>query len=338
MLLSISGTKDCSASLQEAKESSNFLQSRVNRLLENNQEMALRLSRLELPTNKTMNSADAKPSLGVHSCRNPNIVYDELQNELSAGEFLSDIHSSRAYARSAQKISCLSHPRSTSRSLRWSFLSKMSMSDVSNISVISILVATDDVSKREHYMPIDGQKDKSVSCDYFDSTMGIDLGTTQDANISELQFDPIAHPENNERPIHEAEEESLILPSVSPSPTQNFESFRHQIAYDDPCYVVLPAALIKNEVDTDWRRYALYIVFGDGDGDEARCLGMYNQPLRIFQSYDRRGRKPMFMLRRHNTPVFGFTTFGELGSLKKIGSGYPEELVNIVYPFATKIA
>lgn len=39
--------------------------------------------------------------------------------------------------------------------------------------------------------------------------------------------------------------------------------------------------------------------------DEERCLGLSERPLILFKQLDKEGRKPMFMLRRHPTPVEG---------------------------------
>lgn len=76
-----------------------------------------------------------------------------------------------------------------------------------------------------------------------------------------------------------------------------FKSFR--VSLEDPCYKVLPAALRKYNIDADWRQYALYIVYGD----QERCVGLEEKPLALFKELDRDGKKPMFMLRRLQTPI-----------------------------------
>lgn len=61
----------------------------------------------------------------------------------------------------------------------------------------------------------------------------------------------------------------------------------------------------------DWRQYALYIVHGD----QERCLGLNEKPLILFKQLDREGRKPMFMLRKHASPMEGISsTVGEGGA------------------------
>jgi protein STE50 len=82
--------------------------------------------------------------------------------------------------------------------------------------------------------------------------------------------------------------------SAGSAPTvEIFKSFR--VSMDDPCYKVLPAALKKYQINADWRQYALYIVYGD----QERCLDLQERPLILFKQLDREGKKPMFMLRRH---------------------------------------
>ncbi|KAH0544349.1 hypothetical protein FGG08_001490 [Glutinoglossum americanum] len=83
-------------------------------------------------------------------------------------------------------------------------------------------------------------------------------------------------------------------PGSAGAPTvEIFKSFR--VSMDDPCYKVLPAALKKYQINADWRQYALYIVYGD----QERCLDLQERPLILFKQLDREGKKPMFMLRRH---------------------------------------
>ena len=81
-----------------------------------------------------------------------------------------------------------------------------------------------------------------------------------------------------------------------------FKSFR--VTMEDPCYKVLPAALKKYGINADPSQYALYIVYGD----QERCLGRDEKPLILFKQLDKEGRKPMFMLRKQNTPLEGHTS------------------------------
>jgi hypothetical protein len=110
---------------------------------------------------------------------------------------------------------------------------------------------------------------------------------------------------------------SSSAPSTRENPqVEIFKSFR--VSIDDPCHKVLPVALKKYNITADWRQYALYIVHGD----QERCLGLNEKPLILFKQLDREGRKPMFMLRKHASPMEGISsTVGANG-----GQGLGEQM------------
>ncbi|KAL1635667.1 hypothetical protein SLS58_010170 [Diplodia intermedia] len=81
-----------------------------------------------------------------------------------------------------------------------------------------------------------------------------------------------------------------------------FRSFR--VGADDTTRTVLPVALRKHNVVGDARQYALYIVHGD----QKRCLGLNEKPLTLFKRLEGEGRRPVFMLRKHATPVKGVSS------------------------------
>ncbi|ORY76021.1 hypothetical protein BCR37DRAFT_383572 [Protomyces lactucae-debilis] len=73
-----------------------------------------------------------------------------------------------------------------------------------------------------------------------------------------------------------------------------FKSFR--VGLDDPCSKVLPAALKKYKINSDWREYSLFICYQD----QERCLGLDEKPLLVFQELQRANKSPVFMLRKQN--------------------------------------
>ncbi|KAL1623165.1 hypothetical protein SLS54_004652 [Diplodia seriata] len=81
-----------------------------------------------------------------------------------------------------------------------------------------------------------------------------------------------------------------------------FKSFR--VGIDDTTRTVLPIALKKHNIIGDSRQYAMYIVHGD----QKRCLGLNEKPLALFKRLESEGRRPMFMLREHATPVKGVSS------------------------------
>ena len=104
---------------------------------------------------------------------------------------------------------------------------------------------------------------------------------------------------------------SLVRSRKSAPPPEIFKSFG--VSMEDPVVKIIPAALKKHGIgDSDSSEYALYIAYEDRE----RCLGMHEQPLKIFKELAREGRKPLFILRRHPTPLEGWTGLGA-------GSRYP---------------
>jgi hypothetical protein len=82
-------------------------------------------------------------------------------------------------------------------------------------------------------------------------------------------------------------------PSSGSSPSvEIFKFFR--VSMDDPCYKVLPAALKKYNIKESWEHYALYIVYGD----QERYLQLNEKPLILFKQLHKKGKEPMFMLRK----------------------------------------
>lgn len=80
----------------------------------------------------------------------------------------------------------------------------------------------------------------------------------------------------------------------SASSVEIFKSFK--VGMEDPCWMVLPAALKKYNISAPPEQYALYIVYGD----QERCLERDEKPLILFKELDKGGKKPMFMLRKTN--------------------------------------
>ena len=71
--------------------------------------------------------------------------------------FEEDLQTSRVYQRIAPRHSLSSLPSSAVRSLGWSFLSGVSLADISNISVVSLPISLKDLSNPQHYRFEGGQ-------------------------------------------------------------------------------------------------------------------------------------------------------------------------------------
>lgn len=111
--------------------------------------------------------------------------------------------------------------------------------------------------------------------------------------------------------------------SASNATIDSFKSFR--VGLDDPCSKVLPAALKKYRINSDWREYSLFICYAD----QERCLGMEEKPLLVFQELQRANKSPVFMLRKLEAgttsvlPVRGGHAHGGGGG----GAGHVEQEV-----------
>lgn len=83
--------------------------------------------------------------------------------------------------------------------------------------------------------------------------------------------------------------------STGSDAVDQFKSFR--VNLDDPCSKVLPAALKKYKIQSDWREYSLFICYAD----QERCMGLDEKPLLVFQELQKANKSPVFMLRKHET-------------------------------------
>ncbi|KAF8854438.1 hypothetical protein BDZ45DRAFT_43262 [Acephala macrosclerotiorum] len=92
---------------------------------------------------------------------------------------------------------------------------------------------------------------------------------------------------------------SQVLSQTVPGSVEIFKSFR--VALDDQTCKVLPAAMKKYNIDAPYENYSLFVVFGD----QERMLGLDEQPLMVFKELERKGLKPMFMLRKMIVEVGG---------------------------------
>ncbi|KAK6435516.1 hypothetical protein LTR95_008301, partial [Oleoguttula sp. CCFEE 5521] len=115
----------------------------------------------------------------------------------------------------------------------------------------------------------------------------------------------------------------------SPTPTLTFSPSSPTSPSIIPTIISLPTspkttisqtldqALKRYNIHDDWRQYALYIVHGD----QERCLGLKEKPLLLFKQLDKEGRKPMFMLRRHASPMDGWSGAAGSGGGGGVGGG-----------------
>ncbi|KAL9584724.1 MAG: hypothetical protein Q9212_001937 [Teloschistes hypoglaucus] len=139
-------------SADEAAESSRELRNLVLRALDNNNDLATRFDDDPLPSASLLGgSGPSAISEDDHDTirADPGPIREESSNptfEAPMGfAFDEDLQTTRVYSRLTYQRSGLSLPSSTGRSRGWSFLSDVSLSEVTNISIISLPLSLTDL-------------------------------------------------------------------------------------------------------------------------------------------------------------------------------------------------
>ena len=78
-------------------------------------------------------------------------------NKSFAHSFDDDLRQSRVYARATHRFSNSSLPSAANRSMGWSFFSDMSLSDISDLSVIALPIFSQELWNSQHYVSIDSK-------------------------------------------------------------------------------------------------------------------------------------------------------------------------------------
>ncbi|KAL8830886.1 MAG: hypothetical protein Q9191_001182 [Dirinaria sp. TL-2023a] len=150
-LYNVQGAYSLSVTTEEAIESSSALKDLVLKTLESNEEIVRRLEGFQAATAAPSVNAETRT---IIKGANDN---ESVQNEASGNDHIDtvadvkatafsftfdrELQSTRVYGRVADRQSSLSLPSSTGRSRGWSFLSEVTLSDVSNISVVSLPIS-----------------------------------------------------------------------------------------------------------------------------------------------------------------------------------------------------
>ena len=152
-----------SASLDQATSSVETLTGLVQQVLQTNQELCLRIRNLELlPSDPTVRSAasfhEHDDEDGASTIRPKRLASDpgseasdNRLRDITSFAFEQDLRQSKVYRRVWRRNSTVSLSSSAAPSFGWSCLSEMSLANVSNISVISLPIAANELSNGEHY-------------------------------------------------------------------------------------------------------------------------------------------------------------------------------------------
>lgn len=165
--------------------------------------------------------------------------------------FDQDLQRTRVYSRTARLPDCtFSLSSSAVRSVGWSMLSGLSVSDISNISVLALPISIDELYNGRHF------------------------GANHDLKLDQ------------------PEEEQ---PSITRKPCYHLTFKPLDDATDDPCPVIITAALRKHNIRAHSWRYSLYMTHAGSAMVKTVELG--ELPMRLFRQLEAEGKNPCFELR-----------------------------------------
>ena len=175
----------CSASMEEARASSKELHNMVQRVLESNEDISRRLNALEMPCNGShsfigTSNGDAEETIDDRETIRPDVDSStDFQATFQIPDFSftfdQDLQTSRVYTRAAHQQSNFSVRSAAVQSLSWSMISGISLSAVSNISVISLPISANELWNGQHYNPESHLQADTVTLNEFDGVHYADL-------------------------------------------------------------------------------------------------------------------------------------------------------------------
>lgn len=145
----------------EARVSSQELHNMVQRVLESNEDISRRLNALEMPTNgshsfigngvrSTEETIDDRETVRPKA-DNAVDFQGSFQTDDFAFAFDQDLQTSKVYIRAAKEQSNFSRRSGAVQSFSWSMISGISLSAVSNISVLPLPTSPKDLWNGQHY-------------------------------------------------------------------------------------------------------------------------------------------------------------------------------------------
>ena len=182
----------CSTSIGQAQSSASQLTALIQQVLEDNLEMSQRIANLEMRTLGYTQSA-APVLTDIDTCRDDeSITTMKIRNDAKQGAdeqsgtteepnsnaskestgiqvptigftFDHDLNNSRPYARAMKRNSVWSAASSAIHTMGWSYLSGLSLADVSEISIIDLPISPQELWNGDHYILMD--VDKKRDCE-----------------------------------------------------------------------------------------------------------------------------------------------------------------------------
>lgn len=125
----------------------------VEQLLGENEELSRRLETLEIHPSNGENLISYEPQNAVESEGRDEWSADAaIRSTGNSLSFEQDLYDSPAYARTMEGKSNVSIPSSTRHSNVRSFLSNLSLADVSNVSILSLPITSAEIWNHHHYL------------------------------------------------------------------------------------------------------------------------------------------------------------------------------------------
>lgn len=157
--------------MEEATTSIGTLTGLVYQVLQSSQKMSTRISSLEgllqaqtVASSHLTDQRDDEDDVSTIIPRRPmhTTITEavDVENARSVFDFDDALHGSKVYVRALRRKS-LQSLRSNSNSFGWSCLSEISMADVSNLSVVSLLIFGAELKNSEHYNLMETPTDRA---------------------------------------------------------------------------------------------------------------------------------------------------------------------------------
>ncbi|KAL8822492.1 MAG: hypothetical protein Q9191_006772 [Dirinaria sp. TL-2023a] len=176
-------TLTCS-SVKEAQSAVSNLAALVNRVLESNNELALRIADMQVQIEASnahrassllvpLESIDEMSTIGSTEplIEKSPTLFHRLSNIGGFDQSLQrDLNESQVYARNRRRFSLNTISSSVASSLNYSYLSKCSLAAVSNISVIRLPIYWCDLWNPQYYLLPDSGRDESMKDFFFQDT------------------------------------------------------------------------------------------------------------------------------------------------------------------------
>ena len=148
--------------MEEAQSSTRRLSAQIQQVLEGNQELQVRLASTIAPSMAPSIKPSSLNDKKDHNDDSSTIIPAVMESQSAGTEdsaqhsrfgftFDEDLHASRVYKRAKMNSIRNSMTSSAYHSVGWSFLSGLSLGEISNVAVMSLPISREELWNRERY-------------------------------------------------------------------------------------------------------------------------------------------------------------------------------------------